>query len=454
MASSRIVPLSNLAGTAAGRHRRHQEHEPLRRLRPRGKRARVDLERERRRALTRFILGGGCERPRLRVRRLVRAAAVRPLADERLPLHPLPRKQDPNLRSAAARHRPAAPGLPAPRSPFRDAVFAQYLRQFAYDRRRLWTRRSRRRRRRRPACARRSRSTPPTAASGCWPTCSCRRRESRRIRSSWSSRFRGDQHALERVARTGPRGLPDARAAAPSSSRSTRGPTSAAASFTRTTPSETTAYKDSRDHVGQGPARGRSTTSKRARTSTPRRLAYYGLELGRRLWGRSCRPWSRASRRTCSTSPGLDFQRALPEVDQINYVTRVDAADPDPERRAGLLLPGRRRRSARCSSCSARRRRTRSGSCFPGGHSVPRTEMIKESLEWLTATWPGGRLAASRFRYRSNQARIALAFAARLRRPSREAAVRRARHLHECGRTPPQLQAPGSTARSPLTGVR
>jgi len=79
---------------------------------------------------------------------------------------------------------------------------------------------------------------------------------------------------------------------------------------------------------------------------------------------------------------GLGFQRAMPEVDQINYVGRV--------RQPTLILNGeldfffppetsQRPMFELLGTPAADKKRL----VFPGGHSVPRTEMIKESLEWL-----------------------------------------------------------------------
>ena len=79
---------------------------------------------------------------------------------------------------------------------------------------------------------------------------------------------------------------------------------------------------------------------------------------------------------------GLLFQRALPEADQINYVTRV--------RQPTLILNGeldfffppetsQRPLFELLGTPAEHKKRL----VFPGGHSVPRTEMIKESLLWL-----------------------------------------------------------------------
>ena len=85
------------------------------------------------RGTRRFILGGGWNDPDYA---FVDAYAQPPFdrsADERLPLHPhLERRAQPRQRSHRAIDRPHQ-RLPSRRNPCPDAVFTQYLRQFAYD---------------------------------------------------------------------------------------------------------------------------------------------------------------------------------------------------------------------------------------------------------------------------------------------------------------------------------
>ena len=94
----------------AGARGQHEEREPVRRLRPRGQRARMgaQFQRPRRRALH---PGRRLERSRLRVCRCLCATAVRPIGDQRVSLHPLSREgREPGR--AAARHRQAIAGFP------------------------------------------------------------------------------------------------------------------------------------------------------------------------------------------------------------------------------------------------------------------------------------------------------------------------------------------------------
>ena len=72
------------------------------------------------------------ERSGLRVRRRVRAAGVRPLADERLPLRPLPRARTRISRRCSAPST-GRTGTSSPKSPCTMRCSRMYLRQFAYD---------------------------------------------------------------------------------------------------------------------------------------------------------------------------------------------------------------------------------------------------------------------------------------------------------------------------------
>jgi pimeloyl-ACP methyl ester carboxylesterase len=79
---------------------------------------------------------------------------------------------------------------------------------------------------------------------------------------------------------------------------------------------------------------------------------------------------------------GFNFQKSLPEADQINYVTRV--------RQPTLLLNGeldfffppetsQKPMFELLGTPPDRKKRL----VYPGGHSVPRTEMIRQSMLWL-----------------------------------------------------------------------
>ncbi len=181
----------------------------------------------------RFILGGGWNDPDYALRRRLRAAAVRPLADQRVPLHPPARAGDQPGR-AAARHRPAAPRLPRGEAGHGRGLRALpapvRVRQDA-------ARRADRGREagpvRRPpedhlqrGLRRRADDGLPVPAAGGQAALPGRR---------LLPRVGGDQHPLQRVARTRPRRLPGQERARRAASRSTREPTSAAATSSRTT---------------------------------------------------------------------------------------------------------------------------------------------------------------------------------------------------------------------------
>ncbi len=111
------------------------------------------------------------------------------------------------------------------------------------------------------------------------------------------------------------------------------------------------------------------------------RIAYYGLSWGAAL-GTILPAVEPRIRVNVLYVAGLEFQHALPEVDQINYVTRV--------RQPTLILNGeldfffppetsQRPLYELLGTPPEHKKRL----VFPGGHSVPRTEMIKESLQWL-----------------------------------------------------------------------
>lgn len=111
------------------------------------------------------------------------------------------------------------------------------------------------------------------------------------------------------------------------------------------------------------------------------RVAYYGLSWGATMGAILPAVEPRIKANVLYVA-GLEFQHALPEVDQINYVTRV--------RQPTLILNGeydfffptetsQRPLFELLGTPPADKKRL----VFTGGHSVPRTEMIKESLLWL-----------------------------------------------------------------------
>ena len=79
---------------------------------------------------------------------------------------------------------------------------------------------------------------------------------------------------------------------------------------------------------------------------------------------------------------GFCMQHALPEADAINYVTRVKQPTLILNGEFDFFFPSetsQRPMFDLLGTPAAHKKRL----VFPGGHSVPRTEMIKESLLWL-----------------------------------------------------------------------
>lgn len=145
-------------------------------------------------------------------------------------------------------------------------------------------------------------------------------------------------------------------------------------------PSETTLYKDYLIMWEKDLARAIDYVETRKDLDASR-IAYFGLSWGGAL-GAIMPAVERRIKVNVLYVAGLFYQRALPEVDGINYVTRVKQATlmlngehdfyfpPDTLQRPMFELLG---------TPAADKKRL----VFPGGHVVPRTEMIKESLQWV-----------------------------------------------------------------------
>ena len=111
------------------------------------------------------------------------------------------------------------------------------------------------------------------------------------------------------------------------------------------------------------------------------RVAYYGLSWGAAMGAILPAVEPRIKANVLYVA-GLTFQPSLPEVDQINYISRV--------RQPTLILNGeldfffpletsQRPMFDLLGTPPEHKKRL----VFPGGHSVPRTEQIRESLAWL-----------------------------------------------------------------------
>ncbi len=145
-------------------------------------------------------------------------------------------------------------------------------------------------------------------------------------------------------------------------------------------PSETTFYKDYVVMWGKDLARSIDYLETRKDLDSGR-IAYYGLSWGGAM-GAILPAVEKRIKANVLYVAGMNFQRALPEADQINYVGRV--------RQPTLILNGeldfffpaetsQRPMFELLGTPPEHKKRL----VFPGGHSVARTDQIKESLIWL-----------------------------------------------------------------------
>jgi dienelactone hydrolase len=111
------------------------------------------------------------------------------------------------------------------------------------------------------------------------------------------------------------------------------------------------------------------------------RLAFYGFSWGGRM-GSTMPALEKRIKVNVLYVAGFSFQHAFPEVDEINYVSRV--------KQPTLMLNGdldyyfpRETSQRPMFELLGTPAADKKWLLFPGGHSVPRTEMIKESLAWL-----------------------------------------------------------------------
>jgi eukaryotic-like serine/threonine-protein kinase len=145
-------------------------------------------------------------------------------------------------------------------------------------------------------------------------------------------------------------------------------------------PDETTSYKDHVTMWGKDLARSIDYVESRKDLDATR-IAYYGLSWGAAL-GALLPAVEMRIKASVLYVAGLSSVRALPEADAINYVGRV--------RQPTLMLNGEldfffplemsQRPLFELLGTPAADKKWL---VFPGGHSVPRTEQIKESLQWL-----------------------------------------------------------------------
>jgi formylglycine-generating enzyme required for sulfatase activity/dienelactone hydrolase/predicted Ser/Thr protein kinase len=144
--------------------------------------------------------------------------------------------------------------------------------------------------------------------------------------------------------------------------------------------SESTAYKDYVIMWAKDLARSIDYVETRKDLDATR-VAFYGLSWGGGLGAIMPAVEPRIKANVLYVA-GLGFQHALPEADQINYVGRVKQPTLILNGELDFFFPSetsQRPLFELLGTPPADKKRL----VFPGGHSVPRTEMIKESLDWL-----------------------------------------------------------------------
>jgi pimeloyl-ACP methyl ester carboxylesterase len=111
------------------------------------------------------------------------------------------------------------------------------------------------------------------------------------------------------------------------------------------------------------------------------RIGYYGLSWGGYM-GAILPAIERRIRANVLYVAGLTFQRALPEVDAINYITRVTQPTLMLNGELDFFFPVETSQKPMFDLLGTplehKRRFT-----YPGGHSVPRVETIRHTLEWF-----------------------------------------------------------------------
>jgi eukaryotic-like serine/threonine-protein kinase len=145
-------------------------------------------------------------------------------------------------------------------------------------------------------------------------------------------------------------------------------------------PEATTFYKDHVVMWGKDLARSIDYLESREDFDTSK-IAYYGLSWGGAM-GAVMPAVEKRIKAVVLYVAGLNFQRALPEVDQINYVSRVTQPTLMLNGEHDFYFPVETSQQPMFELLGAppehKRRLT-----FPLGHSVPRIELVKETLAWL-----------------------------------------------------------------------
>ncbi len=145
-------------------------------------------------------------------------------------------------------------------------------------------------------------------------------------------------------------------------------------------PSETTFYKDYLICWAKDLSRTIDYLETREDLDADR-LAYYGLSWGAAL-GAILPAVERRLEAVVLYVAGFMVQRALPEVDAVNYVGRVTQPTLMLNGELDYIYPLKTSQEPMYELLGTPEEHKR-WKVYPGGHSVPRTEMIKEILAWL-----------------------------------------------------------------------
>jgi len=133
--------------------------------------------------------------------------------------------------------------------------------------------------------------------------------------------------------------------------------------------------------LGRRTSDGRSTILNREKTSTAGKLGYFGFS-----WGSAIAPILLAVddrvRVAILGVGGLEFQKTLPEVDQINFVTAYEDARAPAERPLRFLLSGGVVAGSSLQASRDEREGQAPGHLRVRPHGSSK-DLIRESLDWL-----------------------------------------------------------------------
>jgi dienelactone hydrolase len=111
------------------------------------------------------------------------------------------------------------------------------------------------------------------------------------------------------------------------------------------------------------------------------RIAYYGLSWGGAM-GAIMPAVEKRIKAVVLCVAGLNFERPLPEADQLNYITRVTQPTLMLNGELDFFFPAETSQLPMFDLLGTPKEHKRRIS-YPRGHMVPRAEVIKETLAWL-----------------------------------------------------------------------